>query len=55
MARLPIGTPAQTGQRCLESGVWRVAGIPATALIERGNVMPRYVGTEVIWILIRYA
>ena len=36
-----LGTTARTGERCPESGVWRVAGTPSTtAPIAQHNVMP---------------
>jgi hypothetical protein len=56
MARHPIGTTANTGQRCLESGVWQVVGRPTTtAPIAETNVMPPYEGRAVTWKLIEYA
>ena len=56
MARYPIGTKVRTGQRCPESGVWRVEGFPTTtAPIAINNVMPPYAGSAVTWILVRYA
>lgn len=55
-SRLPIGTMASTGQRCPESGVWKVVGYPTTtAPIAKGNVMPPYCGKSVTWQLIAYA
>ena len=54
--RAPIGTTATTGQRCPESGVWRVLGTPSTtAPIAEGNVMPPYRGQAVTWQLAQYA
>jgi hypothetical protein len=54
--RHPIGTTATTGQRCPESGVWEVVGIPSTtAPIAVHNVMPPYVGRAVTWRLKSYA
>lgn len=54
--RKPIGTRARTGERCPESGVWKVVGSPSTtAPIAEGNVMPPYGGQGVTWELIRYA
>ena len=51
-----IGTTARTGERCPESGVWRVVGQPSTtAPIARGNVMPPYRGQAVTWVLVQYA
>ena len=55
-AKCPIGTRAHTGERCPESGVWKVDGHPTTtAPIAKGNVMPPYSGRAVAWILIQYA
>ncbi|MCW5725565.1 MAG: hypothetical protein KIS81_11505 [Maricaulaceae bacterium] len=55
-SRAPIGTRARTGQKCPESGVWKVDGYPTTtAPIAKGNVMPPYAGKAVTWILIQYA
>jgi hypothetical protein len=54
--RHPIGTTATTGQRCPESGVWEVVGVPSTtAPIAVHNVMPPYGGRAVTWRLKRYA
>lgn len=54
--RAPLGTQASTGQRCPESGVWKVVGRPTTtAPISEGNVMPPYDGKAVTWELIQYA
>lgn len=54
--RVPLGTRVRTGERCPESGVWKVEGYPSTtAPIARGNVMPPYGGRAVIWILSSYA
>ena len=51
-----IGTTARTGERCPESGVWKVVGTPSTtAPIARGNKMPPYNGKAVTWELIRLA
>jgi hypothetical protein len=51
-----IGTKANTGERCPESGVWKVVGTPSTtAPIARGNVMPPYGGKAVTWELIQRA
>ncbi len=56
MARSPIGTTARTGERCPESGIWKVVGYPTTtAPIAKGNVMPPYAGRAVTWQLIQYA
>jgi hypothetical protein len=54
--RHPLGTTARTGQRCPESGVWKVASTPSTtAPIAQHNVMPPYDGKAVVWTLISYA
>jgi hypothetical protein len=54
--RKPIGITASTGQKCPESGVWRVQGTPSTTTpIAEGNVMPPYGGKAVTWVLIQYA
>ena len=54
--RLPLGTTARTGEKCPESGVWKVVGTPTTtAPIAKGNTMPPYAGTSVTWKLIRKA
>jgi len=56
MAKHAIGTTAKTGERCPESGVWKVMGYPTTtAPIAQGNVMPPYAGKAVTWQLIAYA
>ncbi|MEQ3552884.1 hypothetical protein WIS52_20650 [Pseudonocardia nematodicida] len=56
MARKPIGTTARTGQRCPESGVWKVVGTPTTtAPIAENNVMPPYRQQAVTWRLERHA
>lgn len=56
MAKAPIGTTAKTGERCPESGVWKVQGNPSTtAPIAEGNRMPPYNGQAVTWQLIQYA
>jgi hypothetical protein len=56
-SRAPIGTKARTGERCPESGVWKVDDRydSTTAPIAKGNVMPPYKGKAVIWVLIQYA
>lgn len=52
----PIGTTASTGQKCPESGVWKVVGFPTTtAPIAEGNTMPPYGGKAVTWRLEYYA
>ena len=54
--KAPIGTTARTGQKCPESGVWKVVGSPSTtAPIAVNNVMPPYKGRAVTWKLIQYA
>ncbi len=56
MSRMPIGTTARTGEKCPESGVWKVVGTPSTtAPIAKGNTMPPYAGKAVTWTLIQYA
>ena len=56
MAQKPLGTTAQTGERCPESGVWAVVGLPTTrAPIAHHNVMPPYNGKAVTWVLVEYA
>ena len=53
--RKPIGTTGTTGQRCPESGVWRVVGFPTTtAPIAKGNIFPPYQGRGVTWQLTVY-
>ncbi|ROS48784.1 hypothetical protein EDF21_3236 [Frigoribacterium sp. PhB118] len=53
---MPVGTTAKTGQRCPESGVWKVEGTPSTtAPIAKNNVMPPYAGKAVTWRLTRLA
>lgn len=47
---MAVGSTARTGERCPESGVWQVVGVPSTtAPIARGNVMPPYAGKSVTW------
>ena len=54
--KAPIGTTARTGERCPESGIWKVVGTPTTtAPIAKHNVMPPYDGKAVTWKLIQYA
>lgn len=54
--RTPIGTRVRTGERCPESGIWKVEGYPTTtAPIAKNNVMPPYAGKAVIWTLTQYA
>jgi hypothetical protein len=55
-SKAPLGTTAKTGQKCPESGVWRVIGTPSTtAPIAKGNTMPPYRGESVTWVLASYA
>jgi len=52
----PLHTTAKTGEKCPESGVWKVVGTPSTtAPIAKGNTMPPYGGKAVTWSLIQYA
>jgi hypothetical protein len=45
-----IGTTAKTGEKCPESGVWSVVGVPTTtAPIAKNNTMPPYAGKSVVW------
>ena len=54
--RAPIGTTARTGEKCPESGVWKVIGTPTTtAPIAKGNTMPPYANKAVTWKLIQHA
>ncbi len=54
--RVPLGTKAKTGEKCPESGVWKVDGTHSTtAPIAKGNTMPPYDGKGVTWILSMYA
>ena len=56
MSKKPIGTKAKTGEKCPESGVWKVVGEPSTtAPIAEDNTMPPYKGNAVTWELISYA
>ncbi len=56
LAEVPLGTKARTGEKCPESGVWKVEGSPSTtAPIAKGNTMPPYDGKAVVWVLIQYA
>lgn len=56
MSKSPLGTTAPTGQKCPESGVWTVVGIPSTtAPIAKGNTMPPYNKQAVTWKLTQYA
>ena len=52
----PIGITASTGQKCPESGVWKVVSTPSTtAPIAVGNTMPPYNNKAATWQLIQYA
>lgn len=54
--RAPIGATARTGEKCPESGVWKVMGTPSTtAPIAKGNTLPPYNSKAVTWQLIQYA
>lgn len=56
MEKEPIGTTAKTGEKCPESGIWKVVGNPSTtAPIAKGNTMPPYKDKAVIWKLLQYA
>lgn len=56
MPKKPLGTRAKTGEKCPESGVWKVVGNPSTtAPIAEGNTMPPYQGKAVTWELSQYA
>ncbi|MDR1952156.1 MAG: hypothetical protein LBQ37_01415 [Elusimicrobiota bacterium] len=54
---VPIGTKVKTGQKCPESGVWKVVvgEKSTTAPVAKGNVFPPYDGKSVEWELIQYA
>lgn len=52
----PLGTTCKTGEKCPESGVWKVQEEPSTtAPIAVGNTFPPYRGKAVTWVLIMYA
>ena len=55
--RVPIGTSQRTGERCIESGVWRVDDpwVSTTAPVAKHNVFPPYRGRSVVWVLVQYA
>ncbi|MBH3265098.1 hypothetical protein I5R69_26535 [Serratia marcescens] len=56
MTRSPLGTTASTGQKCPESGVWKVVDTPSTtAPIAKGNTMPPYNNKAATWKLTQYA
>lgn len=51
-----VSLKARTGQRCPESGVWRVEDNPsATAPITIDDAMPPHAGRTVTWVLVQYA
>lgn len=53
---MDVGITAKTGEKCPESGVWKVLGTPSTtAPIAKGNKMPPYKDKAVIWKLIKLA
>ena len=53
--RLPLAR-SPDGEKCPESGIWAVVGIPSTtAPIAAGNRMPPYGGQAVTWRLSQYA
>lgn len=53
--KMPLGTRARTGEKCPESGEWKVDSYPTTtAPIAKGNTMPPYSGRAVTWVLMRY-
>lgn len=52
----PLGTVRKTGEKCPESGIWEVLGLPSTiAPIAVNNTFPPYDGKSVFWILVQYA
>lgn len=54
--KYPIGTTASTGEKCPESGVWKVVGEETTtAPLAKGNKMSPYKNKGVLWVLIQYA
>ena len=55
-ARVSVGTKANTGQRCPQSGVWKVENAPSASMpITVDNVMPPYANRAVTWVLVQYA
>ncbi len=53
---IKLNATSRTGQKCPESGVWKVVGTPTTtAPIAKGNTMPPYRGNAVTWKLKAYA
>ena len=55
-SRVPLGTTARTGEKCPESGIWRVVGSPTTdAPIAKGDRMPPYRNQAVAWKLVQHA
>ena len=56
MSKSPIGTKAQTGEKCPESGVWKSLDSPSTtAPIAENNTMPPHNKKAVTWELTQYA
>lgn len=51
----PLGILAHTGQKCPESGVWKVSEGRETAPIAEGDRMPPYNDAGVTWKLVQYA
>lgn len=44
------GTIAQTGERCPESGLWKILETPSVSVtIYEGSIMPPYKGKSVSW------
>lgn len=45
-----VGTLAKTGERCPESGIWKVLEAPSfTVSINEGSLMPPFKGRSVSW------
>jgi hypothetical protein len=55
MAKKPIGTKTSTGQKCPESGVWRVETGTDTIPLAENNIVPPHRGKAATWVLIAYA
>lgn len=56
MDKQPLGTTAQAGQTCPESGLWRVVNRQApTTPMNKGDLVPPFGGKAVIWQLIQHA
>ncbi|MDA7979163.1 MAG: glutamine--tRNA ligase/YqeY domain fusion protein [Pirellulales bacterium] len=53
--RVPLGTKARTGEKCPETGVWKVAGAPAgpaaneIVKVNRGAKMPAHGEKSITW------